>query len=201
MGKFDRGNKSGGGFKSFGKRDFGGGRGFGASRGPRTMFEATCSECGKQCQIPFRPTGDRPVYCSNCFELKGNTSGDRVQRKTFDKPSFSAFDDKPKFQAECDKCGKMCEVPFRPLPGKKVFCSNCFDKGINAGVKNVGQFNDQFAALNAKLDKILMIMNGSAKEKPADSDIKEVIKKAEKKEKTKTVKKAPTKKVKAKAKK
>lgn len=193
MGKFNRDKQSGGGFKSFGKKDFGGSRGFGAERGPRTMYEATCSQCGKQCQIPFRPTGDRPVYCSNCFEIKGNTNAG------YKKPSFD--NNKPKFQAECDKCGKMCEVPFRPLEGKKVFCSQCFDKGINAGVKNVGQFNDQFAALNAKLDKILMIINANIKETPAQSSASVKIEKADKKEKTKIAKKTTVKKAKAKAKK
>lgn len=40
----------------------------GASRGgARQMFDAVCSECGKACQVPFEPRGDRPVYCSDCF--------------------------------------------------------------------------------------------------------------------------------------
>lgn len=37
------------------------------SRGPREMFDAVCSECGKPCKVPFQPTGDRPIYCSDCF--------------------------------------------------------------------------------------------------------------------------------------
>jgi CxxC-x17-CxxC domain-containing protein len=31
------------------------------------MFPATCSDCGKETQVPFQPRGDRPVYCSDCF--------------------------------------------------------------------------------------------------------------------------------------
>ena len=33
----------------------------------REMHPATCAECGKETQVPFRPSGDRPVYCSDCF--------------------------------------------------------------------------------------------------------------------------------------
>jgi CxxC-x17-CxxC domain-containing protein len=36
-------------------------------RGPREMFTATCSNCGKDAQVPFRPTSGKPVYCSDCF--------------------------------------------------------------------------------------------------------------------------------------
>ncbi|MFH1383254.1 MAG: CxxC-x17-CxxC domain-containing protein [Chloroflexota bacterium] len=34
---------------------------------PRQMFTATCSECGKDAQVPFQPTSGRPVYCSDCY--------------------------------------------------------------------------------------------------------------------------------------
>ena len=32
------------------------------------MFTATCSNCGGEARVPFQPRGDKPVYCSNCFE-------------------------------------------------------------------------------------------------------------------------------------
>lgn len=54
---------SGGGGGSYG----GGGGGYGRDRGPREMFSATCSSCGKEAQVPFRPTSGKPVYCSDCF--------------------------------------------------------------------------------------------------------------------------------------
>lgn len=71
MGSFDRGNNRGGG------RSFGGGRGFGGPRrdfGPRSdrpLFKTTCSNCGRECEVPFRPTNGKPVYCSDCFENLG----------------------------------------------------------------------------------------------------------------------------------
>jgi CxxC-x17-CxxC domain-containing protein len=47
----------------------GGGGGYGsAERRPRQMFEAPCADCGKMAQLPFQPTGARPVYCSDCFQ-------------------------------------------------------------------------------------------------------------------------------------
>ncbi len=42
----------------------------GASRGPREMFSTICSSCGKEAQVPFRPTSGKPVYCSDCFALR-----------------------------------------------------------------------------------------------------------------------------------
>jgi CxxC-x17-CxxC domain-containing protein len=38
--------------------------GFGVQR---QLFPATCAECGKSTEVPFEPSGDRPVYCSDCF--------------------------------------------------------------------------------------------------------------------------------------
>jgi CxxC-x17-CxxC domain-containing protein len=60
------GNGGGGGYSSGGGYGAGGG---GYSRGPREMFDATCARCGNETQVPFRPTGARPVYCSDCFRL------------------------------------------------------------------------------------------------------------------------------------
>lgn len=70
--KFDKGRREG---KGFGGDRFGGGRKFGGhSDIPRQMFSATCSQCGQSCEVPFRPTGDRPVFCSNCFKSQGGPS-------------------------------------------------------------------------------------------------------------------------------
>ncbi|TMC00489.1 MAG: zinc-binding protein [Chloroflexi bacterium] len=51
--------------------NYGGGGGYGSSGGGyggrREMHDAVCAQCGKDTQVPFRPSGDRPVYCSDCF--------------------------------------------------------------------------------------------------------------------------------------
>jgi CxxC-x17-CxxC domain-containing protein len=39
-----------------------------SERRPREMFEAVCANCGKTASVPFRPSGSKPVYCSDCFE-------------------------------------------------------------------------------------------------------------------------------------
>ncbi len=66
--KAARGDSSHGGY-SAGGRSSGGGY----DRGPREMFSATCSSCGREAQVPFRPTGDKPVYCSECFQSHRNS--------------------------------------------------------------------------------------------------------------------------------
>lgn len=51
--------------------DFGKG-GFKRNFGPRKMYKATCDECGKECEVPFKPTEGRPVYCRDCYMKKRN---------------------------------------------------------------------------------------------------------------------------------
>lgn len=176
----------GGGDKKFGKRSFGGGGGRDGGRPP--MHRATCSECGNSCEVPFKPTGDRPVYCNDCFK-KGDNSGasrdrdfnrdsrpsarperpmrfDRSEDRNYRDSGFNrdfGRDSKPAMHsAICSECGNTCEVPFKPTGEKPIFCNNCFKKGGNAGNKGGGeQFKGQLDALNAKLDKILKLLGES----------------------------------------
>lgn len=46
-------------------------------RPPREYFKATCSECGKECEVPFKPTEGRPVYCRDCFKAHAPPRDDR----------------------------------------------------------------------------------------------------------------------------
>lgn len=39
-------------------------------RRERQMYPAVCSECGVETTVPFQPTGDRPIYCRDCFQSK-----------------------------------------------------------------------------------------------------------------------------------
>ena len=74
---------------NFNRRDDrGGDRGGFKSRRDITMHKATCSNCGQSCEVPFRPTGDKPVYCNNCFGKMRNQEGggggrDRQPRRDF----------------------------------------------------------------------------------------------------------------------
>lgn len=59
-GRGGRGGRGGG----YGR---GGGGGGGYDRGPREMHKAVCSDCGNECEVPFKPMEGRPVYCRDCF--------------------------------------------------------------------------------------------------------------------------------------
>jgi CxxC-x17-CxxC domain-containing protein len=78
------------GRNNFGRRDF--------SRpgGDRQMFKTVCSECGKDCEVPFKPSGDKPVFCSNCFEQKrGGPNTRRFENRNFSKPRFESNNNRP----------------------------------------------------------------------------------------------------------
>jgi CxxC-x17-CxxC domain-containing protein len=59
----------GGGASSYGNGGGYSGGGGGYSRGPREMHDATCARCGQETQVPFKPTGARPEYCTDCFRM------------------------------------------------------------------------------------------------------------------------------------
>ncbi len=46
------------------------GGGFG---GDREMHKATCAECKKECDVPFKPNAARPVYCKDCYSKRKGT--------------------------------------------------------------------------------------------------------------------------------
>lgn len=102
----------------------------------REMFRTTCSNCGKECEVPFKPNGSKPVFCSDCFEKNGGESrrsNDRdysAPRRDDRRPSFNenrSFD-RPQYD--------------RPQENTRPQNNN----------------NDQFASLNAKLDRIITLL-------------------------------------------
>lgn len=85
------------------------------------------------------------------------------------------------FEAVCSKCGKDCQVPFRPTGSKPVLCNDCFGKespresrsfGSSAGITP-----EQFNQINVKLDKILAVLETleiiSEDEEPIDEEAEE----------------------------
>jgi CxxC-x17-CxxC domain-containing protein len=93
MKNFKKGAFSKGG--DFGSRPkFGGDKKFGGDRGDRggdrggfgggrpELFSAICSNCGKPCELPFRPSGDRPVFCRDCFDKKDDARGHSSFQRT-----------------------------------------------------------------------------------------------------------------------
>lgn len=80
--------------KSFGDRtSFGGGA-------RREMYQAVCADCGHSCEVPFKPSGSRPVLCSQCF--KG--AGSREESGRFERPSFKSA---PVLENRGTSCGQV----------------------------------------------------------------------------------------------
>jgi len=169
-------------------------------RGEREMFDAVCDECGNNCKVPFKPTGNKPIFCSHCFEnqgasdLKYNRSRDRGRDRgrdrSFSRPA-SHSQEREMFDAVCDECGEKCEIPFKPSNDKPIFCSTCFSKKnegnsrVSRGANKNNSFEDQFQAINKKLDEILQTLSSTK--------TKKVVKKELPKEKTVKKKVSPKK--------
>jgi CxxC-x17-CxxC domain-containing protein len=172
-------------------------RGFNNRNSRPAMHKAVCSKCGKDCEVPFKPTGEKPIFCDDCFREKRNSEPKRFDRRDsrrsprrdFRRDSRKSNNDRTMHKAICDKCGKACEVPFKPTSGKPIYCSECFEKeGKNKGSDHS---KEQFEMMNDKLDKILEALSPSVPTKKSEK------KKAVKKE---TTKKSKSSKAKPKAK-
>lgn len=78
-----RSDRSGGrgGFRESSNR-YGGRRDYNdRDSGRKEMFSAICDNCGRSCEVPFRPSGDKPVYCSDCFNDRNDSP--RSDRREF----------------------------------------------------------------------------------------------------------------------
>lgn len=141
----DRGGSKFGGPKKFGSRPEGAGsfsRGkFGSGeRAAAMMHPATCTECGNKCMVPFRPTGEKPIFCDNCF-------GDKREAPSRDFRSDSRdFRDAPRRDARPDS-----RSSFAPKPSN------------NDGA--IKELNQQVSALHMKMDKILAAMGATPAQK------------------------------------
>ncbi len=161
------------------------------------MHKATCDKCGNKCEVPFKPTGSKPIFCSDCFQGKDDRGSRGGGRSKFgDRDRGRGRDrDREMFKATCDECGDRCEVPFKPSGGKPVKCDKCFSKGGGRG--KGGDFEKQFEILNTKLDKILKVITPTVTVDLDEKKSKKELKKEEKPKKE-TKKKAPAKKTAAK---
>lgn len=156
MGNFQGGGNRGGGFRGGngggGRPSFGGNRG-GGDRGPVTMHKAVCDECNKSCDVPFRPSQDKPVYCSDCFSSKRD-DGDRAPRKEFsDRGSKREFDNKP----------------------------SSFSKPVSAPVQD--DVKKQLSEMNIKLDRLVSVVeklvSNKVESKPTIKSVPVVLPKVE----------------------
>jgi len=82
--------------------------------------------------------------------------------------------------ATCAKCGEECRVPFRPTGDKPVLCSACFRENQGSGrdfgsrdqdrPSQSGMSSEQFDQINAKLDKIIRVLQELEIEDDEDSE-------------------------------
>ena len=49
----------------------------------KELFDAECNGCGTRCQVPFRPNGKKPVYCSNCFTKNDSRPAPRANGSSY----------------------------------------------------------------------------------------------------------------------
>lgn len=88
----------------------------------RQMFDVTCSNCGQPTQVPFQPSGDRPVYCRDCFQKA--RGGERRGGGSAGGPRG----DRPMFDAVCATCGQPTKVPFQPSGDRPVYCREHYNR-------------------------------------------------------------------------
>jgi CxxC-x17-CxxC domain-containing protein len=88
---YGEGGRGGGGFRRGGGGGFGnrggGGGGFRRDFGPRQMHKITCSQCGNEGEVPFKPREGTPVLCKDCFMKKNGRGGPRRDFNS-DKPGM-----------------------------------------------------------------------------------------------------------------
>jgi len=80
-------------------------------RDHRPMHKAICADCNRVCEVPFRPSGDRPVYCKECFTTRKNNSSFKPRGDGGPKEGPPAFVRPPEKQ--------KAVKPVRPVKKKK----------------------------------------------------------------------------------
>lgn len=155
MGEFKRAGGFGGkgrdDFKrgGFGKPRFGNGNQGGFDRGSERrdsdrpeMFDATCSKCGKRCQVPFKPSGDRPIYCKDCFANEMGRDGGRDGGRGDGDSARRDFGTRTSVKGE--------RTPFAPRGSTPVLDPRIDD------------MKRELVEINAKLGKLVELMGGVA---------------------------------------
>ncbi len=104
----------GGGGRDFRRPSFGGGGGGSFDR--PEMHKTVCSKCGNDCEVPFRPTGAKPVYCNNCFRSMRDSEPRRFDDRNSRGPSNAPSEDyKKQFESLNWKLDKILKI-LAPAP-------------------------------------------------------------------------------------
>jgi CxxC-x17-CxxC domain-containing protein len=79
------------------------------------MHDVICDKCKIKCQVPFKPTGDKPVYCSDCF--RSNSGRDESSRGGFRSRSPSQYGAPQSGQSGASQSG-ISQEQFKQLNEK-----------------------------------------------------------------------------------
>ncbi|MCR4311004.1 MAG: hypothetical protein NUV54_00310 [Candidatus Taylorbacteria bacterium] len=157
MGDYKRsggfGDKRGGG-GSDRRSHFGGKpsfRGGGRDGERKEMFDATCGECHKPCQVPFRPTGERPVFCRDCFQGQRDGGGNSFAPREERRPDARGGD---------------------RFPRREFSAPSSYKPQASGDTRQIEQLKRELESINVKLDKIMQSMLGGT---PAVSAKKEKV--------------------------
>lgn len=122
-----------------GKPGFGGG-----DRADRPMYKAVCAECGKPCEVPFRPSGDRPVYCKDCFAAMGPQERSDSRGPSAPRRDFS---------------------PRAPFPARPSVAFGGGGQGSGED-KRLDDLKIQLATVISKLDKLINLQTNTSHTTP-----------------------------------
>jgi len=82
------------------------------------LHQAVCAKCGQECDVPFKPTGNKPIYCRSCFRDNGPESSERSHFDRNPSPdrfrtptrSNSSSDDLEKINRKLDKIMRALKI-------------------------------------------------------------------------------------------
>jgi CxxC-x17-CxxC domain-containing protein len=144
------------------------------------LFSATCSDCGKSCEVPFRPSSEKPVYCSNCFGMKKSANESRGTNHKTEKVSYQ--NNRPDVQQ---------------ASGGRNSSSKDTTRGVGNDV--ITDLKRQITGLEIKLNRILDLINPPEPSRKASVQPEEkTVVKVEKSPKKVVAKKEPPTKIAAK---
>ena len=100
---------------AFAKKSWGDNKTSDRSDRPVTLHRATCSECGRSCEVPFKPTAGKPIFCKDCFAKRGGGTpredgGGYPKRDFNSSPSFKPQIPGPNVTLSNDKVTKELEA-------------------------------------------------------------------------------------------
>lgn len=140
-----------GGFRPDFKKKSWDNNGGGFNKEDRQMHPATCAECGKSCQVPFRPSAGKQVFCNDCFsKMRGEETFERrdpfQKDRGFKTDSRSDFrkdfkSDRSSFNDRNDRAPR-----FAPAP---------------AAAPNMDGVIKQLQTMSMKLDTLMGMMNAA----------------------------------------